>query len=88
MLKEQMNKLNECAMGKLGTLDSSERTIAILGDRWRPQTAKQQGGKMIKMFYAMHGKKRNERPKVGGVSSRSSNGGPVSKGMRGQWSND
>ena len=50
MLKEQMNKLNECAMGKLGTLDSSERTIAILGDRWWPQTAKLVGSKMSKKF--------------------------------------
>ena len=28
---------------KFGTLDSGEKTIAILGDRWRPQTAKQEG---------------------------------------------
>ena len=85
---EEMRKVGGCDMEEFNTPDNGERTIAILGDRWRPQTAKQQGGKMIKMFYAMHGKKRNERPKVGGVSSRSSNGGPVSKGMRGQWSND
>ena len=50
MLKEQMNKLNECAMGKLGTLDSSERTIAILGDRWWPQTTTQEGDKISKTF--------------------------------------
>ena len=30
-------------MEKFGTLDSSEKTIAILGDGWWPQTAVQEG---------------------------------------------
>ena len=30
-------------MEKFGTLDSNDKTIAILGDRWWPQTAKQEG---------------------------------------------
>ena len=48
-----MRKIDECGMEKFGTLDSSsEKTIAILGDRWWPQTAKQQGDK-IKQIYSM-----------------------------------
>ena len=46
---EEMRKIHESDMD-FGTLDSSEKTIAILGDRWRPQTAKQQGGKISKKF--------------------------------------
>ena len=47
-----MRKRDECGMGKLGTLDSSEKIIAIIvGDRWRPQTAKQErDSKISKMF--------------------------------------
>ena len=30
-------KIDECGMEKFCTLDSSEKTIAILGDRWWPQ---------------------------------------------------
>ena len=37
-------KIDECDMDTFGTLDSSEKTIAILGDRWWPQTAKQGRG--------------------------------------------
>ena len=37
----EMKKIEECGMEKFGTLDSWEKTIAILGDRWWPQTAKQ-----------------------------------------------
>ena len=45
---EEMRKIDECGMEKFGTLDSSEKTIAILGDSWWPQTAKQQGDKISK----------------------------------------
>ena len=45
-----MRKVDECDMEKFGTLDSSEKTIAILGDRWWPQKAKQQGDKLSKNF--------------------------------------
>ena len=41
-----MRKIDECGMGKFGTLDSSEKTIDIPGDRWWPQTAKQEGDKI------------------------------------------
>ena len=33
-----MRKIGGCDMGNFGTLDSSGKTIAILGDRWWPQT--------------------------------------------------
>ena len=65
------------------TLDGSEKTIAILGHRWWPQTAKQakqQGDKISKKFQCNIWKKRNERPNVGGVSIRSRNGAPSHKG--------
>ena len=39
---EEMSKIDECNMEKFGTLDSSEKTIAIRGDRWWPQTVKQE----------------------------------------------
>ena len=38
-----MRKLDGCDMKEFGRLESSEKTIAILGDRWWPQTAKQDG---------------------------------------------
>ena len=37
----EMRKIDEREMEKFGTLYSSEKTIAILRDRWWPQTAKQ-----------------------------------------------
>ena len=39
----------ECNMDKFRTLltDSRENTIAILGDRWWPQTAKQERDKTL-----------------------------------------
>ena len=42
-LEEEMRKLDVCDMEEFGRLESSEKTIAILGDRWWPQTAKQDG---------------------------------------------
>ena len=39
VLKE-IRKIDVCDMEKFDTLDSSEKTIAILGDRWWPQTTK------------------------------------------------
>ena len=39
----EMRKLDVCGMEAFGRLESSEKTIAILGDRWWPQTAKQDG---------------------------------------------
>ena len=46
-VSQEMRKINECDMIKFrfGTLDS-EKTIAIVGDRRWPQTAKQVGDKI------------------------------------------
>ena len=61
-------------------LESSEKTIAILGDgRW-PQTAKQKGDRISEHFLCSIWKKRNERPDAGGVSIKSRNGAPSRKG--------
>ena len=45
-LQDEMRKIDECFVEKFGTLsiDTSEKTIALLGDRWWPWTAKQEGG--------------------------------------------
>ena len=43
---EEMREKDGCNMEKIGTLDSNENTIAIVGDRWRPQTAKKEGHKI------------------------------------------
>ena len=68
MSKGGVRKIDECGMEKFGTLNSSEKTIAILGDRWWPQTAKQERDKVRQTFYVIDGgKKRNERPNIGGV---------------------
>ena len=45
---EKMKKMAEYDIDEFGTLDSSERTIAILGDRWWPQTTKQEREKVSK----------------------------------------
>ena len=66
-------------MEKFGTPDSSEKTIAVLGDRWWPQKAKLEGDKISKKFLSSTWKKRNERPNVGGVSIRSRKGVPSRK---------
>ena len=63
-----------------GILQSSEKTIAILGDRWWPQPKKQDGDRISKQFICSIWKKRNERPNVGGVSITSRNGAPSRKG--------
>ena len=72
-------KLDLCYMEEFGRLESSEK-IAILGDRWWPQTAKQDGDRIFKQFLYNIWKKHNERPNVGGVSIRSRNGAPSRKG--------
>ena len=85
---EEMRKMDECGMEKFGTLvDSSEKTIAILGDRWWPQTAKQQGDKTSKTFlcnmekYVMSVQMLDVSLLGVGTVLRL-------EGVRGQWSND
>lgn len=43
-------ELNERDMKSFGTVDGGEKTIAIVGDRWRPQRAKHNGNKMCNTF--------------------------------------
>ena len=82
VLEEDMRKIDERDIEKFGTLDSSEKTIAILGDRWWPQTAKLEGEKISKKFTIICNtwRKRNERPHVRNTSIRSRNGAPSRKG--------
>ena len=80
MLVEAMGNFDGCDMEEFDKLESSEKTIAILGDRWWPQTAEQEGDKINKHFYVNIWEKRNECTNVGGVSIRSSNGAPSRKG--------
>ena len=47
---EEMRKLDECDMEEFGRLASSEKKIAILGHRWWPQTAKQNGNRISKQL--------------------------------------
>ena len=75
-----MRELDECGMEEFDTLDGDEKTIAILGNRWWPQAAKQEGDKIIKKFLCCIWKQRNERPIVGNVSIRSRNGAPSRNG--------
>ena len=63
----EMRKLDVCDMEEFGRLESCQEMIAILGDRWWPQTAKQDGDRISKQFPRNIWKKRNERPNVGGV---------------------
>ena len=62
-----MGKVDVCGMEESGRLESGEKTIAILGDGWWPQTAKQDGDEISKQFLCSTWQKRNERPNVGGV---------------------
>ena len=76
----EMRKINGCDTEEFGRLESSEKTIAILGDRWWPQTAKQEGERISKQFICDTWTKRTERPNVGGVSITSMNGAQSRKG--------
>ena len=79
---EKMNKTDEGDMEKFIALDSSEKTIAILGDRWWPQTAKQEGDKTIKKFLrtsVIYGKNVMSTQMLE-MSVRSRNGAPSRKG--------
>ena len=48
--EEEMREIDDCDMEEFDTPDSSEKTIAILGDRWWPQAAQQEGDKTSKKF--------------------------------------
>ena len=43
VLEDEVRGVDECDMEELGTLDSSEKMTAVLGDRWWPQATNQEG---------------------------------------------
>ena len=82
-----MGKIDECDMEEFGALllDSSEKTIAILGGRWWPQAAKQPWDETTRathiyiyiyiIRYIFNTQRQlRERSTVTGVSIRSRNG--------------
>ena len=75
-----MRDLDKNGIESFDALDSREKTIATLGNRWWPQTAKQDGDKICRRFLYSVRKKRNEYLAVGGVSMRSRNDTPSRKG--------
>ena len=64
---EEKRKIDERGMEEFDTLYCSDKTIAILGDRWWPQAAKQDEDKISKTFVCRTWKQRSKRPNVGGV---------------------
>ncbi|CAB1099916.1 unnamed protein product [Ectocarpus sp. CCAP 1310/34] len=78
-LEEDMRQRG-CDMDKFGKLDNSEKTIAVIGDRWWAQEAVEDGDKTCKKFLCSLWQKRKELPNVGGVSIRGGNGAPSRKG--------
>ena len=50
VLEGEMRDMNEGGTESFEGLDSREKTIAILGDRWWPQTVKQEGDKICERF--------------------------------------
>ena len=67
-LEGEMRDLNKRGKKLFDALGSREKTIATLGDRWWPQTAKQDGDEICRRFLCSVRKKRNEYLAVGGVS--------------------
>ena len=71
MYKEERDvlerKIDECCVEKFNTTDNSYKIIAILGHSWWPQTAKQEGDKVSKLMLCNRWKKRDERPRDGGL---------------------
>ena len=55
-LEKEMRKLNVYDMEEFGRLEGSEKTVAILGARWWPQTAKQEGDRISKQFFMYYGR--------------------------------
>ena len=50
-----MRDIDGCRMDEVGTVGSSEKAIALLGDRWWPQAAEQEGISLAKSFYGTYG---------------------------------
>ena len=56
----EMRKVVECDMEKFSALDISEKTMAMLGNRWWPLKAKQKGGELSKTFLRIIWKRRTQ----------------------------
>ena len=79
---EEVREIDECDMDEFDTLDSSEKTIVILGDGGH-RRRNRKGMRLAKKIYLVCDiwKRRHERQNVGGVSNRSRNGAPSRKGF-------
>ena len=55
-LEEELRTLDEYDMEEFRRLESSEKTIVVPGDRWWPQTAKQNGDRTSKDLYVIYGR--------------------------------
>ena len=81
---EKMRKIDECDVEKFDSRDSSDKTIAIiLGGRWWPQTAKQEGDKDEQKYICHTWKKAKNvmsTETLEGVPIRSRNGTPSREG--------
>ena len=60
VLEGEMRDSNKRGMGSFDVFDRREKPIAILGDSWWPQTAKQDGDKICRRISCSVWKKRNE----------------------------
>ena len=60
VLGGEMRDLDQNGMKSFDALDSREETLAILGDRWWLQTAKQDGDKICRTFLCRVWMKRTE----------------------------
>lgn len=50
VLKEEIRDVNEGDMTLIDALDSTEKLIAIRGDRWWPQTSRQDGDEICQVL--------------------------------------
>ena len=76
VLEEMREVVGECDMEEFGTLDSSEKTITILGDRWWPQAAKQEGCTTRKKTLVLYGNNVMSAQLLGLSSIRDRDGAP------------
>ena len=79
-VEEEMREIEECDVEEFFVhQNSSEKTIAMLGDRWWPQAAKPEGDKNRRKKCNVW-KQSNERPTIRDVSTRNRNGAPSRNG--------
>ena len=69
MSEEEITGMDECDTEGFGTLDSSEKTVAIKGDRWWPQ-AKREGDKLSKRRCTFHTRTGKKAERTVAVSRR------------------